>query len=966
MTYICEKCNQEFTKKNILKKHISECNSGIEIINENKEENQETDNNSNIYSGTLQELHSVFRSCLDILRNDAEHLIGDEALHELSHFLILKQSEKHIINGSIDIYNLQYYNTQSINRYGVENFKENLEYVKFSVFAKYVIIPEKEQNIKNIFDNFLWREILSCHPKFKDVFEQGKNSNIKQSTTIKKIVEKLSEINFDNYDYDVLGEAYENIFVDAVFGAGGNKKSELGQFFTPPKVKKLLINLVNPKIKENGEIESVLDPASGTGGILNTVIKHFKKGGISVENLHEQLIKNIYGIEIKGKIFNLCLSNMLINTGEILPNVVCADSIRKFHNIKVDTIIANPPFSVTIKYDELLSSIGDLEYLNNYIPIKAGGKNSELLFLQMMIHCLNIEGRCATVMLDGQKMYGSASGYDKVREYLLRSCDLHEVISCPNGTFTSTASKTCILFFTKKKERTEVVDIIGDKRKLKFCTSHSTESVKFYNFNPETEEKQFINEVSINDIVSKKYSLNHSEYNNEEEKNNDNDDDIVYKTLGEVCETIKGIKRRSKDGKETGLYPLYYCSILGNLYLDTFDYSDEGIIINKTNGSGKAMVYYGCDNYNVGETTLHFKSNSDTVIKTKYIYYYLFNNIDFIQKYYKGANQKSIVEEDLFKIKIPIPSLEHQQEIVEFLDNLFINKYDLHSFVKYYENGNMFKLLLNKKYKMFQTIVEWQHQSTELLNQIKFFENRQKKYLYIVSEMEENIKTLGEVCKFDIGGTPSRSKNEYYENGNNLWVSVRELNGGYIYDTKEKITELGVQNSSVKLFVKDTILFSFKLSIGKTAIVGNPLYTNEAIVGILSKNNNLLFNKYLYYYLTINDFSRLGSGIFGNGSLNKKSLGQIKIPIPSLERQQEIVEYCQNNDNLIKQLEKEIENNKKQAQQFLTNVLKSTVRDEEDENTETIHEPENFTTVEFSGDEEDTQEEKNGYEETKE
>jgi restriction endonuclease S subunit len=169
---------------------------------------------------------------------------------------------------------------------------------------------------------------------------------------------------------------------------------------------------------------------------------------------------------------------------------------------------------------------------------------------------------------------------------------------------------------------------------------------------------------------------------------------------------------------------------------------------------------------------------------------------------------------------------------------------------------------------------------------------------YMKDETEEEqyeegvvVKTLGEVCKFDIGGTPSRSKNEYYENGNNLWVSVRELNGGYIYDTKEKITDLGIQNSSVKLFAKDTILFSFKLSIGKTAIVGNPLYTNEAIAGILSKNNDLLNNKYLYYYLTINDFSKLGSGILGNGSLNKKSLEQIKIPIPSLERQQEIVKY---------------------------------------------------------------------------
>jgi type I restriction-modification system DNA methylase subunit len=142
------------------------------------------------------------------------------------------------------------------------------------------------------------------------------------------------------------------------------------------------------------------------------------------------------------------------------------------------------------------------------------------------------------------------------------------------------------------------------------------------------------------------------------------------KTLGEVCEIIKGVRRRSKDANETGLYPLYYCSILGNLYLDTFDYTNEGIIINKTNGSGKAMVYYGCNKYNVGETTLHFKSSNDNELKTKYVYYYLLNNIDTLQKYYKGANQKSIVEDDLFKIKIPIPSLERQEEIIGIYENI--------------------------------------------------------------------------------------------------------------------------------------------------------------------------------------------------------------------------------------------------------------------------------------------------------
>ena len=167
-------------------------------------------------------------------------------------------------------------------------------------------------------------------------------------------------------------------------------------------------------------------------------------------------------------------------------------------------------------------------------------------------------------------------------------------------------------------------------------------------------------------------------------------------------------------------------------------------------------------------------------------------------------------------------------------------------------------------------------------------------------------KKLGEVCKVNIGGTPSRDINEYYQNGNNLWVSVRELNRGYIYDTTEKITDLGIKNSNVKLLEKDSILFSFKLSIGKTAIAGKPLYTNEAIAGILSKDNNLLNNKYLYNYLTFNNFSKFGRGLIGNGSLNKKSLEEIKIPIPSLEVQEEIIKKCEFLTDFNKKLEENI------------------------------------------------------------
>jgi type I restriction-modification system DNA methylase subunit len=929
MNYNCEHCGHQFKQKIDLQRHLTKKNGCIPVnqIIEKKEQ-QSTMN------GKIQELHSLFKTCLDVLRNDAEHLIGDEALNELSHFLILKQAEKHIENGSIDIYNLELYK-DGVKKYGNEKFSEYLEYVKFSKLIDYVKILEKESNIKKIFDEFLWKEVLSKHPKFKDVFEDGKKSFIKESTTIKKIVISLSSIDFNNYDYDILGEAYESIFVDAVFGAGGNKKSELGQFFTPPKVKKLLVNLVNPKLKDNGEIESVLDPASGTGGILNTIIKHFKQfeksNQITSEELRQQLIKNIYGIEIKGKIYNLCLSNMLINTGEILPNVICADSIRKFHNIKVDNIVANPPFSITINYDELLTSLGSLEILDDYIPIKTGGKNSEVLFLQMMIHCLNINGRCATVMLDGQKMYGSSSGYDKVREYLMKSCDLHEVILCPAGTFTSTASKTCILFFTKKKERKDVVEISGTKRILKFCKSHSTKKVKFYDFNPDTEEKHFIKEVEINEIASKKYSLNYTEYSIEEEENND-EEDIEWLELNSITEIQNG-KRIVKKDILTGEYPVYGG---GDISFYTDSYTREG----KTcKISREGMSLHNCvlllnTKYYLNSQGMTIITKNKDILNNEYLWYYLFVNKKIIFECGRGSGQKAIDMDKFKTIKLPIPSIEKQCKIVEFLD-IISNKYNLQSVIEYYENNDIFRLLLDEKYDIFEKLVEWQDQSIELSKQIEFFKNRQTKYLYLVNQTENTLKTLSEICKINIGGTPRRDNPDYWNNGNNIWVSIRELNDNIITDSTEKITDIGVKESNVKLIPKDTILFSFKLSIGKIAISGCDLYTNEAIAGLIIQENQVIM-KYLYYILKeINTFS--SKGCIGGGSLNKDSLSKIKIPIPSLERQKEIVEYCEYNDTLIKQLEKEIENNKKQAQQFITGIVKAQVQTEEHTHTSSVN-----------------------------
>ena len=894
----CKHCGHQFMQKSDLTKHLKKkngCipNAKIEATVSTTIAKIEANNAS---SNKIQEIHGLFKSCLDILRNDGSHLIGDEALNELSYFLILKQVEKHILNGNIDIYNLDHYDANAIQEYTEEDFLLNIEYIKFSKFVEYVRIPEKEIDLIRIFHEFMWEQILSKHPKFKDVFEPGRKSFIKYPKTIKKIVIALGEINFDEYDFDILGEAYESIFVDAVFGAGGNKKSELGQFFTPPKVKKMLINLVSPKIKENGEIESILDPASGTGGILNSVIKHYKQMGMADEVLREQLKNNVYGMEIKEKIFNLCLSNMLINTGEILPEVKCADSIRYFHNIKVDNIIANPPFSVTMDYTSLLQSLGNMERLNDYIPIKAGGKNSEILFLQMMMYCLNVGGKCATVMLDGQKMYGASAGYDKAREYLMRSCDLQQVILCPAGTFTSTASKTCVLFFTKKKERADTVEIIGDakKRTYKFCKTHATKKVKFFDFNPDTEEKHFILEVDITQITEKKYSLNYTEYLEKEEEPEDAEG-VEYVELGTVCEFKNG-KNITKKDLTDGIYP-----VVGGgkspLGMHNEYNVNENTILCASSGSAGFISKYNKKIWASDCFSINSKNTEE--LNETYLYYYLLTIQNKIYKLQNGAAQQHVYSKDVAKIKIPIISVEKQQRIVNYLDQLFLedNKYSLQSVVEYYESGDMFKLLLMGHFTIFEKLVEWQYQSTEIENQIKFIKDKQSKYLQLMTYSTE-LKTLDTVCKVQQG---------------TYITKIMKIDGAYpVYGGGDISSYINLYNREDEIIIaKDGV------SLNCVRYEINKFFLNHHGWTLICKD--IVIKKYLFYYLYSiqNKLLSIAKGA-GQLGINQENFYKIKIPIPSLEVQNKIVEYCNHNDERIKQLETELIQNKELAKLFIS------------------------------------------------
>src|SRR5699024_7426035 len=97
----------------------------------------------------------------------------------------------------------------------------------------------------------------------------------------------------------------------------------------------------------------------------------------------------------------------------------------------------------------------------------------------------------------------------------------------------------------------------------------------------------------------------------------------------------------------------------------------------------------------------------------------------------------------------------------------------------------------------------------------------------------ESLK-LGDFANIVVGATPSRAVQRYWgnENSGHPWVSITDLRNRIVSETAEYITDAGVRGSAVSRVSAGTILMSFKLTIGRVAISGTDLYTNEAIVAI--------------------------------------------------------------------------------------------------------------------------------------
>ena len=858
--YSCDLCKKVFNQKIDFTRHKNKKAPCITLT-----EMQQIAQTNIIKNELKSTILNTFNNIMDILR-DNEALIGPKALLNWIPLLILKMIEPHF-GTKIDIDDYKY-DFSYLEDDLIENHKTKLlSIVRFSNLA-----TENENNIPvNI--KYLWDDILSVHPTTKNIFLKGKHILIKHASTYIKVINKINTININN-DYDVLGDAYEEIFKNIMVG------KTFGQFFTPPLIKKMMVKLIDPQVYPDGKIDTCGDPTMGTGGFLVTYLNTVKEQARNKNiELDWEFIKTegIYGKELDEDTYQLAVSNMLISSGHMFENLDIGDSIRVPITRKFDNILANPPFGIKgLKYDDFQSPLK-----SEYVPIKTD--NAVSLFIQAIIHMLKINGKCAVVLPDGQDLFSKSNNtLVTIREYLMKTCDLKEIIYLPSGIFTYTSIKTCVFYFVKKREGTDVLETEikisrtqkETGRKYKFSKTHQTAKVKFYDYNPYEDVKNLLVEVPIEKIASNSYSLNYAEYIKDETDEEKYEDGVVVKTLGEVCEIQNG-KRIVKRQVETGEYPVLGGGGFTSFY--TNEYSREG----KTcKISREGISLHNCvmllnEKYYLNSQAFTIKSKNESIIINEYLWYYLDNNKEQVFKCGRGTAQKAIDIDEFKSIKIPIPSLERQQEIVKYLD--FI-----------YEKANKTS---NDKIAELNQLNQFC-----LINQTKFGDNV--------------VKTLGEICEVNQG---------------NSLTKIEMIDG--IYDVIGGGKIIGNHNQKNRDGNDFTLTRVGDININ---YIDKPYYLTDNGFSLKSKQEDIM-TKYIYYILLHKDYlTNLYQGA-AQKVISKTNLKLLKIPIPSLERQKEIVEYCEYNDILIKQLENEIENNKRVAHQFIKGIVKTQIQTDEKE-----------------------------------
>ena len=174
------------------------------------------------------------------------------------------------------------------------------------------------------------------------------------------------------------------------------------------------------------------------------------------------------------------------------------------------------------------------------------------------------------------------------------------------------------------------------------------------------------------------------------------------------------------------------------------------------------------------------------------------------------------------------------------------------------------------------------------------------KFVEMFGNKKYKIRPINEVFDLQLGKTPSRTEPKYWCTNNHKWVSVADMGryDRFTSSTSEHISDEAVIDTGIKTVPKGTVIMSFKLTIGRTSITNEDIYTNEAIVAFLPKKVEYINNDYLRLYLSTYDWSSGQMNAVKGMTLNSTSIGEAALVIPPKSLQDIFANFVESCDKL--------------------------------------------------------------------
>lgn len=321
-------------------------------------------------------------------------------------------------------------------------------------------------------EGYRWHDVIkhtslgNIHTFIDECLRKIEESNKRLGNSLwKKFGEKFTKHNsklvdiiniFTNCDFgnsineerDFLGRAYEYFLKQ--FGEQSGKKA--GEFYTPKSVVELMVDILNPADLKKASLIKIYDPTCGSGGMFVQSAK------LVTKKLGEQKVKEILflGQEINEHTYGLAKMNLAIRGLAFDLGEEAEDTLQNdlFKDEKVDFVIANPPFNLTIKKANMSQNDSRWKY---GIPTEQKGN---YYFVQHMISKLNSTGVMATLLDNGSQ---TSNASKLIRENILKD-DLYEaVIELPNGIFFGTNIQATLYILNKDKKQKNKVLFINAK-----------------------------------------------------------------------------------------------------------------------------------------------------------------------------------------------------------------------------------------------------------------------------------------------------------------------------------------------------------------------------------------------------------------------------------------------------------------------------------------------------------------------